>query len=177
MFVYLITNVIDGKRYVGQTTTSLKTRWWYHQRLKSCRYLHSAIKKHGAENFTIEVICEPPTIELMNELEAEYIRRYHTQVPNGYNLTEGGRVPRHNVVTREKMRLSHLGLKESEETKHKKSVALLGRVFSPEHLIKLSESGARRKQSEETKKKLVESSTKARAARFWSTRKISRPRE
>ena len=137
MFVYLITNTINGMRYVGQTTTSLEERFRLHKILNNCRYLHAALEKYGVDNFIIELICEPPTIELMNEFEAEYIIRYNTLVPNGYNLTEGGRVPRHNEATKEKMRLSHTGLKESEETKRKKSDALKGRKKSPEHVAKI----------------------------------------
>jgi group I intron endonuclease len=109
MFVYLITNIINGKRYVGQTVTSLENRWKQHQKLHSCRYLCAAIKKYGAENFSIEAICEPPTIELMNEFEAEYIERYHTLVPNGYNLMIGGVAPKHHADTRKKMSISHTG--------------------------------------------------------------------
>jgi group I intron endonuclease len=111
MFVYLITNIINGKRYVGQTTNSLECRWAAHQKSKNCRYLYAAINKYGKDNFTIESICEPPTIDLMNEFEAEYIHLYNTLVPNGYNLTEGGRVPRHNSDTRKKMSESHKGFR------------------------------------------------------------------
>ena len=111
MCVYLITNTINGKRYVGQTTKSLESRFRHHTKYGNCRALRGAIKKYGKENFIIEAVCEPPTIELMNELEAECIRLYNSLVPNGYNLTEGGRVPRHSLETRQKMRLSHLGKK------------------------------------------------------------------
>jgi group I intron endonuclease len=109
MFVYLITNTISGKRYVGQTITSLEARWNQHKKIASCTYLHAAIKKHGEENFSIEAICEPPTVELMNEIEAEYIERYNTLSPTGYNLTKGGAAPRHHADTRKKMSLSHTG--------------------------------------------------------------------
>jgi group I intron endonuclease len=109
MFVYLITNTVNGKRYVGQTIKSLEARWQQHKLLKNCRAFHGAIKKYGEDKFIIESIIEPPTIELMDEFESEYIRRYCTLVPNGYNLTEGGRVPRHNSETKEKMSLSHKG--------------------------------------------------------------------
>lgn len=126
MFVYLITNTINGMRYVGQTTTSLEERFRLHKALKNCRYLHAALEKYGSENFTIEAICEPLTIELMNEFEAEYIKRYNTLAPNGYNLTEGGRVPRHNEITRRKMSLSHLGIKRSEESCRKSAEKLRG---------------------------------------------------
>ena len=126
MFVYLITNIINGKRYVGQTTTSLERRWWFHCKHSNCVYLHAAIEKYGPKNFMIEVICEPPSIDLMNELEAEYIQRYCTLAPNGYNLTEGGRVPRHTETTRKKMSLSHMGIKPSEESRRKTAEGLRG---------------------------------------------------
>ena len=126
MFVYVITNTINGKRYIGQTTTSLERRWWFHQKHSSCTYVHAAIKKYGPKNFTIEVICEPPTIDLMNELEAEYIQRYYTLAPNGYNLTEGGRAPRHSEMTRKKMSLSHMGMRRSEESTRKSADGIRG---------------------------------------------------
>jgi group I intron endonuclease len=90
MIVYLVTNTINGKRYVGQTSQSLERRWFLHQHRKSCKALHSAINKYGAENFTIEVLFSPPTREQAGELEIEYIDRYNTKAPNGYNLTQGG---------------------------------------------------------------------------------------
>jgi group I intron endonuclease len=109
MFVYLITNTINGKRYVGQTTNSLEFRFSQHRRQNDCRCLYAAIKKYGEENFLIEAICEPSTLELMNEIESEYIERYNTLVPNGYNLTVGGVAPKHHEDTKKKMSLSHLG--------------------------------------------------------------------
>jgi group I intron endonuclease len=109
MFVYLITNTINGKRYVGQTIAPLERRWQQHKKLSAAPYLHAAIKKYGEDNFTIEAICEPPTIELMNEFEAEYIERYRTLAPNGYNLTKGGVAPKHHEATRKKMSASHTG--------------------------------------------------------------------
>jgi group I intron endonuclease len=133
MFVYLITNTINGKRYVGQTTLSLEERWWQHCcKNSNCRHLASAIRKYGKENFIIESIVEPPTIDLMNEFEAEYIEKYCTRSPNGYNLTEGGRVPRHSEETRRKMSLSHLGKKNNyvqvftEERKEKARLRMIG---------------------------------------------------
>jgi group I intron endonuclease len=173
MILYLITNLIDGKRYIGQTTTSLERRWWFHKKHSNCVYLHNAIEKHGADNFSVEVLCEPPTIDILNELEAEYIKRYCTLAPNGYNLTEGGRVPRHSEMTREKMRLSHTGLKESEETRLRKSKAGKGRIFSKEHLVNMSLSRIGHKQSEETKRRRSEAMKALRATKFWSTKKLS----
>lgn len=59
MFIYQITNKINGKRYVGKTTkSSILDRWESH--LKDCKKghtkLYNAIKKYGKENFNIDVL-------------------------------------------------------------------------------------------------------------------------
>ena len=90
MIVYLITNTINGKRYVGQTTGTLKKRWNEHCRKYCCTVLRNAIEKYGSENFSIEMICEPPTVELMHEMEKYFIDVYNSRTPNGYNMTGGG---------------------------------------------------------------------------------------
>lgn len=117
MFVYLVTNTVNGKRYVGQTTKTLEERWRLHQKVKTGHLLYSAIQKYGVENFTIESICELPTTELLNEFEIEYIKRYCTLTPNGYNLTEGGQAPRMSDETRKRMSESHLGKKPINQHK------------------------------------------------------------
>ena len=142
MIVYIITNTVNGKRYVGQTVFMLEKRWKQHQKSPRCHALHNAIEKYGAKNFIIEPIIEVPTIELLNEFEAEYIKKYCTLAPNGYNLTEGGRAPRHNVETRAKMSRSRIGLEKSVE-----------------HCRRISEGKKGAKRSEETKRKISETLT------------------
>jgi len=160
MFVYLITNTINGKRYVGQTTQTLEERWSQHCASGGCCALNSEIKKHGAENFIIEAICEPPAEELMDEFEKEYIIRYNTLVPNGYNLMTGGAAPRHSIETRNKLSKAHTGKILSEEQKKKISQSLLGNTWnigrhpSEETRAKLSEAGRGRKHTSETIKKM-----------------------
>jgi hypothetical protein len=50
-FIYVVTNTVNGKVYVGKTTKPFDGRWKEHQRItrsKSKRhYLHNAIRKHG----------------------------------------------------------------------------------------------------------------------------------
>lgn len=95
-YIYLITNLINGKKYVGQTRTSVQERWYRH----CCRAntekaigIDGAIKKYGAENFSCETIKECP-IEELDKWEIYYIKEYKTyQGDNadiGYNLTLGG---------------------------------------------------------------------------------------
>ena len=90
MLIYKITNLINNKIYIGQTTRSLEERWRLHKRSKSCRAIYSAILKYGINNFKIETVCECLTIEELNIKESEYIQLYKSISPNGYNLRGGG---------------------------------------------------------------------------------------
>lgn len=90
--IYLITNRINGKMYVGQTTTPLSYRFTNHKsdaRNNRGYYLASAIRRYGEENFTISVILECNECDL-NINEIEQIKLLNTKAPNGYNLTDGG---------------------------------------------------------------------------------------
>ena len=161
MFVYLITNLIDGKRYVGQTKQKLSDRWNDHVSKTNCKYLHNAINKHGRENFSMEPICDVPTLELANEFEIEYIKRYCTLFPNGYNLKPGGDEPRPmSEEEREKLRQRmignkfRLGIPNSEEQKKKLHLANIGKILSEEHKSKISVSHMGICPSEGTKKRM-----------------------
>ena len=90
-FVYAITNNVNGKRYVGQTTKTIAHRFKQHTSLKgACRAIESAIKKHGAENFKIGVLATAENQEELNETETRLIGELGTISPNGYNLKSGG---------------------------------------------------------------------------------------
>lgn len=101
--IYLITNLIDGRQYVGQTKNNVFSRFNDHCRDKrSSRYLSSSIQFHGRENFIIEELVSTFDENTLNELESYYIKFYNTIHPLGYNLSLGG----HNRgVISEKTRL------------------------------------------------------------------------
>jgi group I intron endonuclease len=92
-YIYLITNTVNGKRYVGQTQREdIETRWKQHRSIdtKSIgRYISSAYKKYGIGQFKFQIICICFN-EACNLLEREYIKKFNTLSPNGYNLKEGG---------------------------------------------------------------------------------------
>lgn len=109
---YLITNLVNGKRYVGKTTKTLALRWRQHlAHMKSHAYnsiLHAAIRKYGAENFTIDPLS-PARYDLtkendLNEWECLMIRLIGTKAPKGYNLTDGGDGTSGRTVTEEEIR-------------------------------------------------------------------------
>ena len=100
MIGYLITNLINGKRYVGKTTHTISERWSQHlsivrRGLLRCPHLHAAIRKHGAENFVIDELMplqfDIATETELNDWEVLMIRLLRTRESGiGYNLTPGG---------------------------------------------------------------------------------------
>jgi group I intron endonuclease len=59
--IYKITNVINGKVYIGQTIQKrASSRWHVHKSLSKYKeeYLYRAIRKYGLENFKFEVMHE-----------------------------------------------------------------------------------------------------------------------
>jgi group I intron endonuclease len=89
--VYVITNVITGKMYVGQTVQQVSARIRKHMsNAKSdCRVLVNNIKKYGRSNFKVEVVSVVDQAELNSE-ERKWISKLNTMVPHGLNLTSGG---------------------------------------------------------------------------------------
>ena len=88
MYVYLITNNINNKKYVG-ITNNYKKRFGNHK-CSTKQIIGKAIQKYGSENFSFDVIEEDLTIEEAKEKERHYIKFYNSIRPNGYNISDGG---------------------------------------------------------------------------------------
>lgn len=140
MKIYLITNTINDKKYVGQTVQTLKQRFARHSwKCNNGRSaIASAIQKYGKDEFTIELIEECTSQTELNIRELYWIEYYNTLSPNGYNL-------RSTIDGRGSC---------SEETKLKISKANKGRKASLETIERLRKSHLGQQMSEETKKKL-----------------------
>ena len=91
--IYLITNILNDKQYIGQTIHPDK-RWWEHRNKakagKNMYPLHYAIRKYGEENFTFKIL---EWTENYDKREAELIQEYNTISPNGYNVIKDGHSP------------------------------------------------------------------------------------
>jgi group I intron endonuclease len=145
-YIYKITNKIDQKVYVGQTSRDLELRWREHKKKRSnCKYLKHAFEKHGIENFKFDLICVSFD-ENLNSLEEEYIKKFNSLVPNGYNLRNGGNNGKLNEETKKKISET---LKVS--LKNKVNVKRIGKSPSEETRKKLSEKLKGIKKSEETR--------------------------
>ena len=132
--------------YVGQTI-DIDERWKGHQKKNSnCLYLRHAFEKHGIDNFKFELICICFD-EDMNDYEVDYMRKYNTLVPHGYNLREPGNSGKHHEETKAKISKSlmgrtinltppQLGKPHTEEEKKKISDAMKGKTVSTEAVKK-----------------------------------------
>lgn len=97
--IYKITNLINNKIYIGQTT-NVKERFRHHKqapfRKGSRDYnkpLYRAIRKYGLDNFSFEIIDKSATsIDELNAKEINYIKLFDSIIDSGhgYNLESGG---------------------------------------------------------------------------------------
>ena len=91
--IYKITNLENGRSYVGQTRQAFKERWRTHLKRGvkaepgTQNKLYAAMWEDGAENFTFEVLATCLADEL-NQKEREYIALYHADTW-GYNSNNG----------------------------------------------------------------------------------------
>ncbi len=133
--IYLITNIINGKQYIGQTVSTLKIRWKRHTwrcTVKNPRMaITHAIKKYGKENFIIEEIQTCYDQEELDNMEKYLIKILNTLAPYGYNLLDGGKGNgKMSEETKEKIRQSKLGKKLSDEHRKNLSLSHMGQKIS-----------------------------------------------
>lgn len=133
--IYLITNLINGKMYVG-LSVDIPKRWNKHTKTSKnkSRAIKNALNKYGVDNFNFKMIHQCSKKRL-GELEKFYIKKLNTMSPNGYNLTSGGEHP-----------------EWSQESRDKLSVSLTGRVVSNECCQNISKA---QKESEKTERHII----------------------
>jgi len=158
MIIYLTTNLISGKQYVGQTNTNNK---YY---LGSGSILQNAIKKYGRKNFKRETLIECSSQEELDKQESFWIQALNTLQPNGYNIELGGNgTGKLSEQQIEKLKNALTGKSFSEEHKKKlkdNHVGMLGKTHTIEARKKIGEGALGRKgfkdkkHTEETRKKI-----------------------
>lgn len=189
--VYMAVNLINDKKYVGQTVNFYK-RKSSHINSKDNRYFHNALRKYGKDVFKWVILCECMTKEELNIRETMKIIVTHSHVSEGgYNLTWGGDDnPMNNEETRKKVGISNTGKIRTEEfkrnlhnihigkilsidTKIKMSKSKKGIIFTDEHIKNIGISSRGRKFSD-TAKKNMSNASKGRVVSEETRKKISK---
>lgn len=97
--IYISTNLVNGKIYIGQTTT------FNDYYIGSGLHFSRAVKKYGRKNFVSHHLQYSKDKEELDRLEVEYIASFNSTDPAiGYNLALGGNgTGKHSESTRKKM--------------------------------------------------------------------------
>lgn len=142
--IYCYTNLINGKKYIGQTIDEIDRRYRHKSKSKADKpkqFFHKAIKKYGWDNFKYKCLFKKDYINRedchfnLDLLEIYYINKFNTTKEEiGYNIGVGGTGSNGSkgkilsIETRQKISNSQRGVKHSKvwvnkvAEKHKKSV-------------------------------------------------------
>ena len=140
--IYVITNRDNGKIYVGQTCQGVLQRW--HQHKSAARsgvdtYFYRAIRSHGEEAFSIEIVEEVETLEQANEAERQWIAVLESiDSCKGYNGTHGGDGSMPTDLTRQKIGEKCKERWENPEYASRMSAANTGKHHTPEGRANIS---------------------------------------
>ena len=155
--VYLITNRVNQKRYVGSTIHKFGSRWGLHRHqlrngIHENKHLQFAWTKYGEENFVFSVlaVCARPWCRTMENF---YINKFDSANQEiGYNIHK---IPDSSLGHKktpeeiEKIRARMTGIKCSDETRAKMSASAKARRRSPESIAKGRASNTGKKRSPE----------------------------
>lgn len=166
--IYRITNLHDGKSYIGKTRMNFGDRWGNHKALLNANKhgnpnLQRDWNKYGAKSFEFVIVESVESSEQLNDLEIKYIKKYRDR-GLCYNIADGGDTShnrgRHlSADTKRKIgdknRINMMGKKHLPETRRKMSEAQRNRIWTDEQLERHRENSRRtnlgRVRSEETK--------------------------
>jgi group I intron endonuclease len=171
--IYTITNLVDGKIYVGRSS-NIKQRFYKHKRYARDNnhinlHLKNAFNKYGIDSFKFEVLEEcdlalTPSLEMywMNLLQS-FDRKF------GYNKASGnpnGSI-KHSLETiiyfknlkrsdkeLNRLKTMNIGRKHTEEHKQNLSKLFKNRILTEEWKIKIGEANKNKKRNKECVEKM-----------------------
>ena len=155
-YLYEVTNLVNGKNYIGQHITDDLDDGY----LGSGKALRAAIKKYGRDSFKKDILVFASGATSLNFLEKCMVPLWWAELPTNYNLVEGGgNGARMTAEARKKISAGRKGKKFGpmpEAQRLAMSKRMKGK--QPEHLVKLvKESHPRigKRHSDESKKKMA----------------------
>ncbi len=130
--IYQIVNLINNKKYIGQSCR-IRKRWVAHRRELNDKthrnqYLERSWHKYGEDNFEFKVIlyCDRKDLGFYEMIVAKYYQSFIGEY--GYNLMapNGENGICHSEETKRKISIAMEGKKRSLETRKKMSIAKRG---------------------------------------------------
>lgn len=160
--VYIHTNTVNGKRYVGQTCRKNPASRWHKDGsgYKSNDHFTNAIKKYGWDSFRHQIVLDGLTLEEANLAESLLIDIFDTMnQEHGYNKKYGGNNGFLSDEAKRRISISNTGRQITDEHRAKISASKMGHQ-TPEALRKiLSEKCSGWHQSEDVKRTISEKNT------------------
>ena len=150
-FVYKITNLLNGKIYIGaHRTKDIEDGY-----MGSGNLIKRAIEKHGKKYFKKEILKECETLDDMYDLEKQIVNIAFVKREDTYNIRVGGWGGKITRETANKISSSLKGSKKTASTRKKMSIANTGKKLSEETKEKIRQSSlCRPKISDKTREKL-----------------------
>lgn len=144
MMVYKITNLINSKVYVGQTSKeNLNLRISQHVNLANRGggfLLHDDIRKYGFNNFKVDILVITNSKDILDRFEIFYIKKY-SEIGEVYNLAPGGNL---NCMDSKIVKEKHDNIMRSDVVRNKISKSMKeyrkNNPFSEEHRKNISKS-------------------------------------
>lgn len=97
--VYIHTNKLNGKKYVGITKQKPERRWQNGHGYRDNDYFYKAILKYGWDGFKHEIVKDGLAKEEACSMEIELIEKYEcTNREKGYNVSAGGETGLVNIM-------------------------------------------------------------------------------
>lgn len=163
--IYKITNKVNGKIYIGQHMTDNLDDGY----MGSGIQIRRAIKKHGVENFSKDILYFCTDVETMNIMEEIIVNEEFIARKDTYNMAIGGqggplhKGHHHSDEAKKKISETKKGSMPwnkgktgiySEETKRKIGDSTRGKQRNPEAVRKTAEANKGKHHTEEYKKRM-----------------------
>lgn len=176
--VYMHTNTINNKKYVGITFhKNPNRRWGNGEGYKQQKRFYAAIKRYGWYSFVHEIIFDNLTETEAKSLEIKLIAEYNLTDPNyGYNVSIGGdgyhkyetEEEAHEVYLARQKRIHNnrkldpeKNLKDKESNKRSREAIYADPVKKQQYIEKCLENYRTRYNTEEGKAKIKESKARS----------------
>lgn len=174
MIIYKLENKVNGKIYIGQTKVKLSRRIAHH--ITDNKFpVEKAFNKYGLESFTLSVIDEADSRDILNEKERYWIKFFDCRLPKGYNCTNGGEGAegyKHTTEALEKMRKAQTGRKHSPEHCRNAGLGRRGMSLSEETRRRMSVAHKGKSLPEQTKRNISIAKTGVKNPNYSRGRKL-----